>query len=169
MKEYLALFNAPITDDEVIDAIMSIPEHFSAVYATSKSNTGTTTLSFPPNGAVPGVTPILTSLQVSQAGGSLGPNGEVKVWDGPIGSGTLIYDAYLSGPGAAVMSGPGVVTGGLGGSVGIIQDIPLPLTPQGQRILQATPGNQMNIQVIGTSNNNTIINARFSDGLPTAP
>ena len=138
----------------------------STIYVNSQSNTGTTTASFPASGAVPNVTPLLTSLQISQAGGSVGPNAKVTIWDGPVGSGTVIYAAYLSSPGAAIMSAPGVVTGGLGGSVGIIQDIPLPLSPQGLRGIQALTGNQMNIQVTGTGANQTSINARFSDGLP---
>jgi hypothetical protein len=157
------------TDNEVSDLILGVPAHYNVAYVISRGNTGTTTASFPASGGVPGVTPTLVSLQISQAGGSVGPLGEVKIWDGPIGTGTLIYDVFISSPGAPMMSSPGAVTGGLGGSVGIVQDMPLPLTPQGQRNLQATPGNQMNIQVIGTSNNNVLINARFSDGLPTAP
>jgi hypothetical protein len=138
----------------------------STTYVNSQSNTGTCTVSFPAGGGLPNVTPNLTSLQISQAGGSIGPNAKVTIWDGPVGSGTVIYAGYLSSPGAAMFSSPGAVTGGLGGSVGIIQDIPLPKTPQGIQALQALPGNQMNIQVIGTSNNNVSINARFSDGLP---
>ena len=159
------------TDDEVADLIRRIPCHFSTTYVSvGPSNTGTLTASFPAGGAVPSVTPVLTALSISQSGGSLGPNGIVKVWDGPIGSGTLIWQAYLSGPGAAVMSAPGVVTGGLGGSVGIIQDMPLPKAPNGNlQCLQALQGNQLNIQVTGTSNNNVVMNCRFSDGLPTGP
>jgi hypothetical protein len=154
------------TDDEVVDLIQSIPTHYSTVYVNSQSNTGTCTASFPASGGVPNVTPNLCSLQISQSGGSIGPNAKLVIWDGPIGSGTVIYAGYLSSPGTAMFSAPGAVTGGLGGSVGIIQDIPLPKSPQGVPGIQALPGNQMNIQVIGTSNNNVSINARFSDGLP---
>ena len=149
----------------VILAILGVSNTYVSV---GPGITGTLTVSFPAGGANPQVTPVLTALSVSQSGGSLGPNAIVKVWDGPIGAGQPIWQAYLSGPGAPVMSAPGVVTGGLGGSVGIVQELPLPQAPNGNiRCLQATPGNQMNLQVTGTSNTTTIINARFSDGLPT--
>lgn len=132
-------------------------------YVNAESNNGTTTATAPAAGN--GVTWNLTSLQISQSGGSVGPNAKVTIWDGPVG-GTKLYSAYLSSPGAAMFSSPGAVTGGLGGSVGIVQDIPLPKSPQGIQGIQATPGNAMTIQVTGTGNNNVSINARFSDGLP---
>lgn len=132
-------------------------------YVNAESNTGTCTATAPAAGYQ--VTWNLTSLQISQSGGSVGPNAKVTIWDGPVGV-TKLWSAYLSSPGAAMFSSPGAVTGGLGGSVGIIQDIPLPKSPQGIPGIQATPGNAMNIQVTGTSNNNVAINARFSDGLP---
>lgn len=131
-------------------------------FVNAQSNNGTTTATAP---AAAATTWNLTSLQISQAGGSIGPNAKVTIYDGPVG-GTVLYAAYLSSPGAAMLSAPGAVTGGLGGSVGIVQDIPLPKSPQGLAGIQASPGNAMNIQVIGTSNNNVSINARFSDGLP---
>lgn len=131
----------------------------SAVYGNAQSTTGITTLSFPVAGAAANVTPVMTSLSISQAGPTLGPNAKVTVWDGPIGTGTVIWAAFLSGPG---------IPGGAG-SVGIIQDMPLPLSPSGNnmRLLQATTGNQMNVQVTGTGGNQVSINARFSDGIPT--
>lgn len=132
-------------------------------YVNAQSNNGTTTATAPASGNQ--VTWNLTSLQISQSGGSIGPNAKVTIYDGAVG-GTVLWAAYLSSPGAQMFSAPGAVTGGLGGSVGIIQDIPLPKSPQGIPGIQATPGNAMNIQVIGTSNNNVSINARFSDGLP---
>jgi hypothetical protein len=129
----------------------------SVAFVNAQSNTGTTTATAP---AVAGVTWNLTSLQVSQAGGSIGPNAKVTIYDGAVG-GTVLWAGYLSSPGSFIQG-----TGGLGGSVGIIQDIPLPKTPQGLQSVQGTPGNAMNIQVIGTSNNQVSINARFSDALP---
>jgi hypothetical protein len=135
----------------------------SLAYVNAESNNGTCTATAP---AVAGVTWNLTSLQISQSGGSIGPNAKVTIWDGLVGSGNKIWSGWLSSPGASIMAGPGVVVGGLGGSVGIIQDIPLPKSPAGVPGIQGTPGNAMNIQVIGTSNNNVAINARFSDGLP---
>lgn len=131
-------------------------------YVNSQGNNGTITATAP---GVTGVCWNLTSLQISQSGGSIGPNAKVTIYDGAIG-GTVLAAYYLSSPGAVMMSGAGVVVGGLGGSVGIIQDIPLPKSPQGVPGVQATPGNAMNIQVTGTSNNNVSINARLSDGLP---
>lgn len=129
----------------------------STTYVNSQSNTGICTASFPSSGGSTGVTPVLTSLSVSQAGPTLGPNAKLTIWDGAVGSGTAIFAVYLAPP----MSASGL------GSVGIIQDIPLPRAPNGVQCIQATPGNQMNIQVTGTGNNQVSINARFSDGLPT--
>lgn len=131
-------------------------------YVNSQGNNGTITATAP---AITGVCWNLTSLQISQSGGSIGPNAKVTIYDGAIGE-TVLAAYYLSSPGAVMMSGAGVVVGGLGGSVGIIQDIPLPKSPQGVPGVQATPGKAMNIQVTGTSNNNVSINARLSDGLP---
>jgi hypothetical protein len=84
----------------------------------------------------------------------------VNVYDGAVG-GKVIFSVYLSAPGAAYGSG-----GSGGGSVGIIQDIPLPKSPQGIPGLQGTPGNAMNVQVIGTGGNQVSINARFADSFP---
>lgn len=131
----------------------------STAYMSSQSNTGTCTLTAP---AVAGTTWNLSSLSVSQAGGTVGPNAKLTIWDGPVGSGNVIFAAYLAAPGAGTWLG----TGGLGGSTGIIQDIPLPRSPQGVQGIQASPGNAMNIQVVGTGNNNVAVNGRFSDGLP---
>lgn len=123
-----------------------------AAYLNAVSATGVCTATAP---AAPMVTWNLSSLSISQAGPTIGPNGKLTIWDGPVG-GTAIFVAFLSAPGAL---------GGLG-SVGIIQDIPLPKSPKGVPGIQATPGNAMNIQVTGTGNNQVSINARLSDGLP---
>lgn len=126
----------------------------------SESSTGVCTATA---AATSGVTWNLTSLQISQSGPTTGPNARVKIWDGPVGSGTLIFSAFLSGPGAGF--------GGslpAGGSVGMIQDVPLPKGPTGVPSIQNSPGNAMNVQVTGTGANSVIINARFSDGLPPA-
>ena len=125
----------------------------STAYVNAQSSTGTCTATAP---AGPGTTWNLCSLSVSQAGAVSGVNAKVTIYDGPVG-GTVLFAAYLNGPGAL---GTGL------GSVGTIQDIPLPRDPQGRQGLQATPGNAMNIQVTGTGANAVSINARFSDGLP---
>ena len=132
----------------------------SVVYTNAQSNTGTATATAP---AATGTTWNLTSLSISQAGGTVGSSAKVTIYDGAVG-GTVLYAAYLSAPGAGYGSG-----GSGGGSVGIIQDIPLPKTPAGIQSIQASPGNAMNIQVTGTGGNQVSINARFSDGLPTGP
>lgn len=127
-------------------------------YTNAESNTGTCTATAP--AGVASTCWNLTSLSISQAGPTIGANAKVTIYDGAVG-GTKIFSAYLSAPGAGY--------GGslaLGGSVGIIQDIPLPKSPQGIPGLQALPGNAMNIQVTGTGANQVSINARFSDGLP---
>lgn len=126
----------------------------SLAYVNAQSSTGVCTATAPSG---PGVVWNLTSLQVSQAGGWSGVNAKLTIWDGPVGSGNVVYAAFLNGPGTL---GTGL------GSVGIIQDIPLPRDPQGRQGLQASPGNPMNIQVTGTGQNQVSVNARFSDGLP---
>lgn len=123
------------------------------VHTSSQSNTGTCTATA---SAAPGVTWNLSSLSVSQQGAVSGVNAKVTVYDGAVG-GTIIFAAYLNGPGTL---GTGL------GSVGTVQEIPLPRAPNGVQSLQGTPGNAMNIQVTGTGGNAVIINARFSDGIP---
>ena len=85
------------------------------------------------------------------SGGSIGPNAKLTIYDGAIG-GTVLFADYLAGPGA--------------GSVGFSQKINIPVNAQGLPGLQSLTGNAMNIQVIGTANNNVSINARVTDGLP---
>lgn len=121
-------------------------------YTNSQSSTGTCTATAPAN---PGTTWNLTSLSVSMAGPTAGANAKVTVYDGAVG-GTVIYAAFLNGPGAV---GTGI------GSVGTIQELPLPKDQHGRPCLQGTPGNAMNVQVTGTGANQVSINARFSDGL----
>jgi hypothetical protein len=120
----------------------------SLAYANAQSNTGTCTLTQP---AAAGVTWNLTSLSVSMAGPTFGPNSKLTIWDGPVG-GTVLHAEYLPGPGV--------------GSVGATVKISIPTSPQGVPGLQASTGNAMNIQVTGTGQNQVSINARFSDGLP---
>lgn len=119
-------------------------------YVNSQSSTGTCTATAPSGPA----TWNLTSLSVSQAGPAMGPNAKLTIYDGAVG-GTVLFAMFLGAPGNALM-----------GSVGTIQEIPLPKSPQGLPGVQATPGNAMNIQVVGTGPNQVSINARFSDGLP---
>lgn len=129
----------------------------SLAYTNAQSNTGTCTATAP---AATGVTWNLTSLIVSQAGGTIGPNAKLTIYDGAVG-GTVLYSVFLGAPG-----GGGGAGSGTGGSVGIIQEIPLPKDSHGLPGVQATPGNAMNIQVTGTGGNQVSINARLSDGLP---
>ena len=122
----------------------------STTYVNSQSSTGTCTATA---AAGPGVVWNLTSLSVSMAGPTFGPNAKLTVYDGAVG-GTVLFAAFLGGPRDSV------------GSVGTIQEIPLPKDPYGRPCLQALPGNAMNIQVVGTGANQVSINARFGDGLP---
>lgn len=122
-------------------------------YVNSQASNGTTTATAP---AAPGCTWNLCSLSVSMAGPTSGVNAKVTIYDGAVG-GTVLWAGFLNGPGAV---GTGI------GSVGTIQDIPLPKSPQGVPGVQATPGNAMNVQVTGTGANQVSVNARFSDGLP---
>src|SRR3954469_5025672 len=108
----------------------------STTYLTSQSNTGFTTLTV---AAGPGTVWNLTSLEVSQSGGVIGPNAKLTVWDGAVG-GTALYSCFLTGPNQA-----GVPTGG---SVGWVQKINIPTDALGRPGLQALPNNAMNIQVV---------------------
>ncbi len=126
-------------------------------YVNAQGNNGTTTATAP---AIANVTWNLTSLTVSQSGGAIGPNAKVTIYDGAVG-GTVLWAGYLSSPGSFIQG-----TGGLGGSVGVIQEIPLPKSPQGLPGIQGSTGNAMNVQVTGTGLNNVSVNARFADGLP---
>ncbi len=119
-------------------------------HTNAQSSTGTCTATAP---ASPSVVWNLSSLSISMAGPTGGLNSKLTIYDGAVG-GTVLFAAFLTGPGITA------------GSVGYIQDIPLPKTPQGIQSLQGTPGNAMNIQVVGTGANQVSINARFSDGLP---
>lgn len=123
-----------------------------AGYSTSTSSNGTTTVTLT---AVTGVTWTLTSLVVSQAGPTSGVNAKVTVWDGAVGSGTALFTAYLNGPGAV---GTGI------GSVGTIQEVPLPTDAQGRRRISNTPGNALNVQVTGTGVNQVAVNLAYTDG-----
>lgn len=123
------------------------------VNQSTESSTGTCILTAP---AAPQVTWNLTSLSISMAGPTSGVNAKVSVYDGTVASGTVIFAAYLNGPGTL---GTGI------GSVGTIQDIPIPKDARGMPALQSTPGNAMNVQVTGTGADRVIINARFTDGL----
>lgn len=118
-------------------------------YGNTTGSTGTLTLT---RDAVPNVTWNLTALSVSLAGPTLGPNGKVTVWDGAVGTGTPIHVEFLPGPGS--------------GSVGTTVEVKIPKDAAGRPGLQATPGNAMNIQVVGTGANQVSINGRFTDGLP---
>lgn len=126
----------------------------STTYVNGQSSTGICTVTA---ASAPSVCWNLTSLSISMAGPTSGLNAKVTIYDGSVASGTVLFAAFLNGPGAV---GTGI------GSVGSIQEIPLPKDPYGRPCLQATPGNAMNIQVVGTGANQVSVNARFSDGLP---
>lgn len=126
------------------------------VNQNAQSSTGVCTLTAPATASPGTVTWNLTYLSISQAGPASGQNAKVTIYDGTVASGTVIFAAFLNGPGAV---GTGI------GSVGSIQDIPIPKDARGLPALQATPGNAMNIVVDGTGPNRVSINARFTDGL----
>ena len=119
----------------------------STTYQNALSQTGTCVMT---QAANPYVTWNLTSLEVSFAGPSNGPNARVTIYDGTVAAGTVLYRAFLTQP---------------VGSIGCVQKINLPVTASGQIGLQALPGNAMNIVVDGFGANQCSINARFNDGL----
>lgn len=121
----------------------------SLIYANALSNTGTCTYT---QAAAYNVTWAITSLEVSFAGPSYGPNARLTVWDGAIGTGTIIYRCFLNQP---------------TGSIGIVQKINLAQDQNGNVGLQASTGNAVNVVVDGFGANQCSLNMRFSDGLPT--
>ena len=121
----------------------------SNVHKTSTSSNGTNTLT---QAAGLGAVWNLTSLQISFAGPTIGPNVKLRVYDGST-SGTLIFSIHLPGP---------------SGSVGTIHDVALPKDALGRPVLQASPDNAMTIVVDGFGANECSINARITDGLPGA-
>ena len=123
----------------------------SLTYSNAQSNTGTCTLTAP---ATTGVTWNLTSLSVSMSGPTAGPNAKLTIYDGAVG-GTVLYAVFLTGP-----------TTVAAGSVGSVQEIPLPRDAQGHIGVQALTGNALNVQVVGTGVNQVSINGRLVDGLP---
>lgn len=117
-------------------------------YSNAQSSTGTCTVTAPSSA---GGVWNLTSLSVSQAGPTGGPNGKVTIYDGSAATGTVIHAEFLTPP---------------SGSVGTTQEIKIPKDPQGRPGLQASPGNALTIVVTGTGANQVSVNARFADGLP---
>lgn len=120
----------------------------STVYKNAQSSTGTCTLT---QSGAPGVTWNLTTLSISMAGPTTGPNGKVTIYDGSASTGTVLHAEFLGAP---------------TGSVGTTQAVKVPTDAQGKPGLQALTGNDMTIVVTGTGANQVSINARFTDGLP---
>jgi hypothetical protein len=83
----------------------------SLVYVNSQSNTGTCTLT---QAAAAGATWNLTSLSVSMAGPTAGPNAKLTIYDGTVASGAVLFAVFLTGP-TTVSTG----------SVGSVQEIPI--------------------------------------------
>ena len=119
----------------------------SATYLNAQSYTGVTTLTVPASALTCWN---CTSLEISQAGPTTGPNAVLTVWDGAVNTGTIIYRRSLSAP---------------TGSVGMTEKINIPTDARGLPCLQSLPGNAMNIVVTGTGANLVNINARVQDGL----
>lgn len=117
-------------------------------YINGQGSNGTLSIVAP---AGPGVVWNLTSLSISQAGPTIGPNAKVEIRDGTLAAGTVIHAEYLPGAGA--------------GSVGNTYQVKIPLGPNNKPSLQASPGNVMTVTVTGTGANLVSANARFTDGL----
>lgn len=94
----------------------------------------------------------LTFLEISFSGATIGPNSKVTIYDGDPPSAPILFQAWLTGPTS---------------SVGFVQKIDIPNDSSGLPSLQASPGNDMTILVNGFGNNACIINARFTDGIPS--
>jgi hypothetical protein len=119
--------------------------NFNAVlFPSTTSSGGVNTCTIP---AQANQTVNLTYCEVSQAGGGGGANAQLRIWDGPVGNGLPIYQCFLTAP---------------VGSVGTVQELNLPRDSQGNRSIQASPGNQMTIQIVNLGNTFAIINGRAS-------
>lgn len=112
--------------------------------STTSTAADTNTMTIP---AVTNATINLTFLSVSMAGGGFGGNAQLRIWDGAVGSGVPLYQAFLTAP---------------VGSVGTVQKLDLPEDAQGNKGVQGTPGNAMVIQIRNLGNTSSIINTRVS-------
>lgn len=114
------------------------------LFPSTSSSAGVNTMTIPAqaNRAIN-----LTFLEVSMTGGGFGGNAQLRIWDGAVGNGVPLFSNYLTGP---------------VGSVGTVQKINLPTDEFGVIGIQASPGNTMNIQIIGLGSTTAIINARVS-------
>lgn len=119
----------------------------SLIYVSNAAASGINTLT---QAAAANVTWNLTYLEISFAGPGFGANGKVTIYDGTV-AGNVLFAQFLTSP---------------VGSVGTVQKIDLPVDGLGRPGLQANTGNAMTIVVNGFGNNQSIINARFTDGLP---
>lgn len=119
----------------------------SLAYVSQSSTTGGNTLV---QAGVAGVTWNLTSLDISFSGPGFGGGGKVTIYDGTV-LGNVLFAMFLTSQ---------------VGSVNVDQKIPLPTDALGRTGVQAAPGNAMTIVVSGLGANQSIVNARFTDGLP---
>lgn len=121
-----------------------------ATYVNGLSSNGTLTLT---QSGAPGVVWNLTSMSISFAGPSRGPNARVSIYDGTAATGTLLFRIFLDQP-----------TASIGFTVDVTQY--LPADAKGQKGVQASPGATMTIVVEGFGANLCSANARLMDGLP---
>lgn len=114
------------------------------LYPSSSSSSGinTVTIAAQANRAIN-----LTFCDICMNGLGFGANGLVRIWDGPVVGGNVLYSEVLTSP---------------VGSVGTVQKLSLPTDTDGHIGISGTPGNAMTIQVVGTGGTTTIINARAS-------
>lgn len=89
----------------------------------------------------------LTFLEVELAGPGFGANAQLRIWDGAVGNGIPLFSSFITSP---------------VGSVGSQQLINLPTDAQGNKGVQGTPGNVMNVQIVNLGTTSSIINARVS-------
>lgn len=112
------------------------------LFPSTSSSGGLNTMTLPPQA---NKTVNLTWLEVAMVGPGIGGNAQLRIWDGAVGNGTSLYSCFLVGP---------------VGSVGAVQEINLPRDAQGNRSIQASPGNAMVIQIVNLGSNFAQLNAR---------
>ncbi len=114
------------------------------LYPSTTSSSGVNTMTIP---AQANRTINLTFLEVAMTGPGGSGGAQLRIWDGAVAAGAPLYSCYLA-PAA--------------GSVGTVQLINLPTDAQGNRGIQGTPGNAMNIQIVNLGTVTAILNARVS-------
>ncbi|HUZ77819.1 MAG TPA: hypothetical protein VMV93_09595 [Chloroflexota bacterium] len=98
--------------------VVAMPRPASWALTATSDPAGAATLSVPAPAAGAGLRHLLSALAVCWGGGSYG-GGDVQVWDGAVGTGNLLFAAYL-GPGSQSWSWPNPLPCTVGNPLNIV-------------------------------------------------